>query len=238
FSHINSQYYNRNIGGIAFISDGNFNEGSSPIYTAEKISLTPIFSLAVGDTTPKRDQMIKHVSVNDVAFLSNDFPVEVDISSFQFQGKSAQVSIYQNEKKLASQGVSYGSERSDYKQVKFLIPATKIGFQRYTVEISPLDGEYTLRNNKKAFYVEIMDTRSKVVILSHAPHPDISAVKNALETNDKLEVVVRTFSSWDKNLDKVDSMIGHEPSVNYSNDIHTLISNKGIPQLFIIGPNS
>lgn len=238
FNHINSQYYNRNIGGIAFISDGNFNEGSSPIYAAEKISLTPIFSLAVGDTTPKRDQLIKHVSVNDVAFLSNDFPVEVDISSFQFQGKSAQVSIFQSEKKLASQVVTYGSERSDYKQVKFLIPATKIGFQRYTVEISPLDGEHTLRNNKKSFYVEIMDTRSKVVILSHAPHPDISAIKNALETNDKLEVVVRTFSNWDKNLDKVDLVVVHEPGVNYSNDINNLISNKGIPQLFIIGPNS
>ncbi|MBM3455444.1 MAG: hypothetical protein FJX80_09885 [Bacteroidetes bacterium] len=238
FNHINSQYYNRNIGGIAFISDGNFNEGSSPLYAAEKISLTPIFSLGVGDTTPKRDQAIKHVSVNDIAFLSNDFPVEVDISSFQFQGMSAQVSIFQNEKKMASQTVSYSKERSDYQQLKFLIPATKIGFQRYTVVISPLGGEFTLRNNKKTFYVEVMDTRSKVVILSHAPHPDISAIKNALETNDKLEVLVKTFAGWDKNLDKVDLVIVHEPGLNHSKDLHSLMTNKGIPQLFIIGPNS
>jgi len=238
FNHINSQYYNRNIGGIAFISDGNFNEGSSPLYAAEKISLTPIFSLGVGDTTPKRDQAIKHISVNDIAFLSNDFPVEVDISSYQFQGQTAQVSIFQNEKTLVSQTLIYGNERNDYKPLKFLIPANKVGFQRYTVELKPLLGEATLRNNKKSFYVEVLDTRNKVVILSHAPHPDISTFKNALETNDKLEVLVKTYTTWDKNLDKVDLLIIHEPGVNYPKELHSMLTSKGIPRLFVIGPNS
>ncbi len=238
FKFINSQYYNRNIGGIAFISDGNFNTGSSPIYAAEKISLTPIFSLAVGDTIPKKDHLIKHVSVNDVAFLANDFPVEVDISSFQFPGRTAQVSVFHDGKKVGSQSITYGTENGDYQPIKFLIPATKVGFQRYVVELSALNEEYTLINNTKSFYVEVMDTRSKVLILSHAPHPDIAAFRQALETNDNLEIINKTFANWDKKLDKVDLVVIHEPGINYPKEIMSAIVNKGIPQVFIIGSGS
>ena len=36
FAYIHSNFYNRNIGGITFISDGNFNVGANPIYNAAK----------------------------------------------------------------------------------------------------------------------------------------------------------------------------------------------------------
>ena len=238
FQFVNSQYYNRNISGIAFISDGNYNVGSSPIYAAEKINLTPIFSLAVGDTIPKRDQLIKNVSANNIAFLSDFFPVEVDISSIKFQGKSVRVSVSHEGKLLTSKDLTYGKENFDYQQVKFNVPATKIGFQQYTIDLSPLDGEYTLKNNKKSFYIEVMDSRSKVLILSQAPHPDISALKQALETNEKLEIFTKTFSSWDKKLEKVDLVVVHEPGLNFSSELLNEFVNKGIPQLYIIGPNS
>ena len=95
FEAINTQFYNRNVGGVALISDGNYNVGSNPSYAAEKLNLTPVFTLAVGDTTPKRDHFVKNVSANDLAYLNNDFPVEVDIESFKLAGKSATVSILQ-----------------------------------------------------------------------------------------------------------------------------------------------
>ena len=100
FEKINFDYYNRNIGGIAFISDGNYNVGTNPAYAAEKISLTPIFSLAVGDTTPRKDQLIKNVSVNEIAFLNNEFPVEVDLESIKLGGKSVSVIIFENGKTM------------------------------------------------------------------------------------------------------------------------------------------
>ena len=86
FEAINTQFYNRNVGGVALISDGNYNVGSNPSYAAEKLNLTPVFTLAVGDTTPKRDHFVKNVSANDLAYLNNDFPVEVDIEYFKLSG--------------------------------------------------------------------------------------------------------------------------------------------------------
>ena len=43
----------RNIGGIAFGFDGNFNMGANPIYNAERIKFSPIFSFAVGGSIKK-----------------------------------------------------------------------------------------------------------------------------------------------------------------------------------------
>ena len=79
FEYINTEYYNRNIGGIAFISDGNFNVGANPIYNAERIKLSPIFSFAVGDSIQKRDHLIRNIFHNNIAFFKNKFPIEIDI---------------------------------------------------------------------------------------------------------------------------------------------------------------
>ena len=50
-------YGNQNVGGIILASDGIYNEGSSPLYTAGN-SRFPIYTVALGDTTPQRDLRI------------------------------------------------------------------------------------------------------------------------------------------------------------------------------------
>ena len=63
FAYIHNNFYNRNIGGITFISDGNFNVGANPIYNAAKIRTAPIFSLAVGDSIQKRMSLRQYLQI-------------------------------------------------------------------------------------------------------------------------------------------------------------------------------
>ena len=215
FEKINVDYYNRNIGGIAFISDGNYNVGANPSYAAEKISLTPVFALAVGDTTPKKDQLIRNITVNDIAFLKNDFPVEVDLEAFKIGARSVNVSIFQNGQKVGNQVVQYKNRKRDFQQVNFVLNATKQGFQTYTVKVDAVENEYTLKNNTRTFYIEVIDARSKVLILGGAPHPDISAMKEVLDANENIEAESVLLKDWNKSLDKVNLVIWHEPGVNF-----------------------
>jgi hypothetical protein len=238
FEKINFDYYNRNIGGITFISDGNYNVGTNPAYAAEKISITPIFSLAVGDTTPRRDQLIKNVSVNDIAFLNNEFPVEVDVESIKLGGKSVSVSIFENGKQIASQSITYSNSKRDFKQVNFTLKANKIGFQTYVVKLKSLDGESTLKNNQRTFYVEVIDSRNKVLLLAGAPHPDISALKEVLDQNENIESESVLIKDWNKNLEKTDLVVWHEPGANFDASILQLLQEKRIPILYILGPNT
>ena len=238
FEKINIDYYNRNIGGIAFISDGNYNVGANPCYAAEKISLTPIFTLTVGDTIPKKDHFIKHITVNDIAFLNNEFPVEVDVEAFKIGKRNANISIYKNGQKIASQVLKYETGKYDFTESNFILKADKIGFQTYTVKLEAIDGEYTLKNNQRSFYVEVIDSRNKVLLLSGAPHPDISALKSVLDEYEGSEVITSLYSEWNKSLDGVDLIIWHEPGINFDQNSLQLIKQKNTPIFFIIGPNT
>lgn len=238
FEKINFDYYNRNIGGIAFISDGNYNVGANPAYAAEKISLTPIFSLAVGDTIPRRDQLIKNVSVNDIAFLNNEFPIEVDLESIKLGAKSVRLSIFENGKQVASQVITYSNSKRDFKQANFTLKANKIGFQTYTLKLQGLDGERTLKNNQRTFYVEVIDSRNKVLILAGAPHPDVAALKDVLDQNQNIESESVLLPNWNKSLENTDLVVWHEPGTNFDNSVLQLLNEKRIPILYILGPNT
>jgi hypothetical protein len=235
FEAIISQFYNRNVGGVALISDGNYNVGSNPSYAAEKLNLTPIFTLAVGDTTPKKDHYVKNVSANDLAYLNNDFPVEVDVEAFKLGGKSAVVSILHNGKMVASQNITYSNQKKTFKQLDFQLKADKVGVQSYTVVVSNIAGEYSIKNNRRNFYIEVVDARSKIILLSAAPHPDMSAFKDVLERNENYEVKSILLKDWDQNINKVDLVIWHEPGIQFDPAQHQRLRSAGIPILYVLG---
>ena len=238
FESIYSNFYNRNIGGIAFFSDGNFNKGVNPIYSADKINLTPIFTIGVGDTIPKKDQYIKEVESNEIAFLHNKFPVEVDIEAIKVGKSNATVSITQNGNTIASQSVNFLDGKYDYKHISFLLEANKVGHQQYTVSISHKDGEFSRKNNSRSFYIEVLDARSKILLLTAAPHPDISALKSVIEKDENVEVISELTKDWNINVEKIDLIIWHEPGILYDEEILKRIQSAKIPILYFIGPNT
>ncbi len=238
FSKINTDYYNRNVGAVFFVSDGNFNKGSHPVYEAQKINFTPVYPLIVGDTIPKRDHYVKNVGVNDIAFLKNKFPVEIDLEGIKMGKGATSVSIVQNGKVLATQKVNYTDGKRDFNHVSFLIEADKVGFQSYSVVLKKEANESNYENNIRPFYVEILDARSKILILSGAPHPDVSALVESLGTDQNLEVVSVLSKDWDRNLKNVNLVIWHEPGINYSAEIQDLLMQKSLPVLYCIGPNT
>jgi hypothetical protein len=238
FESIFSNYYNRNIGGIILVSDGNFNEGQNPIYAASKIPFTPIYTLGVGDTISKKDQVIRDVISNEIAFLKNKFPVEVDIEALKVGKRSVTVSISKNGKTIASQSVNYTDGQFDSKQVIFELEANEVGFQHYVAEVKAIENEYTLKNNLRSFYVEVLDARNKILLLSGAPHPDLSALKSVLEQDENVQIEIKSIEKWDKNTKNIDLIVWHEPGVSFSDNLNQSILNSKIPVLYFIGPNT
>lgn len=238
FEKIQTEYYNRNVGAVLFISDGNFNAGNNPVYAAEKINLTPVFALGTGDTVQKRDQYVKNIAANEVAFFKNKFPVEVDLEGIKMGKVPVTVSISKNGKVMASKTVTYKDGKRDFEHVSFLIEADQIGFQSYTVTVNNAANEYNYKNNKRTFYIEVIDSRSKVLILAGAPHPDVASMKWVLDQDENLEVNSIIAKNWDKNLSKVDFVIWHEPGINYDATIANILAEKKIPVLYFIGPNT
>ncbi len=212
FEYIYNSFYNKNIGAIAFFSDGNFNEGMNPVYSAKKINFTPIYTVGIGDTVVKRDQLIRNVSYNSIAFYKNEFPIEIDIEGVKIGQEKAKVSLWQDGKKVDESLIEYQNSDIDFIHVKFSLLANSIGFSELMVKVEQLEGESSYENNEKRFYVETIDSRNKILLLSQSPHPDIAAIKNELDKDENAEVEAMLFSDFSGNVDGYSLIIVQNPN--------------------------
>lgn len=238
FEYIRATYYNQNLGGVVFISDGNFNAGQLPSYAARKNKYVPVFSIAVGDTIPKRDHLVKNVTVNATAFLKNEFPVIVDIEGNNMGKGVYSVSIFKNGKSIANQKVNYNDGNLDFEQSEFVLTASSPGIHRYTVKIEDAKNEYNYQNNERSFYIEVIDSRSVVHILGGGAHPDITAIKSVLDKDENLEVKTELFNDWDGSLEKCDLVILHQLNTQLNSEKLKKIAASKISKLIISGTDS
>ena len=89
---VNEQFINQNIGAIVLATDGIYNQGADPQYEA-KNSKASIYTIALGDTVPKRDLLIGSVNYNKTAFLGNDFEAEILTEAYQAKGETMHLNI-------------------------------------------------------------------------------------------------------------------------------------------------
>ena len=235
FDGIFNRFYNQNKAAIVFISDGNYNTGNSPIYSAKKISLTPIYTLGVGDTTSKLDHLIRNISANQVTFLNNDFPIHVEIEANKIPIGEYEVELWSGGKKLDSKVITYNDSKKQFHTVKFITSASSIGFVSYEVRLQQLNGESSIANNRQKFYVEIIDSRSKILILSASPHPDIKAIRQMLSRDENMEIESQLISEFDGKLSDVSLIILRLSGDQGENIIIENIRKTKIPALFLLG---
>ncbi len=234
FKYIYEKYYNSNVGGVCFISDGNFNSGVSPVYASKKIELTPIFTVGVGDTIVKRDQFVRNVAVNNIAFYKNKFPIDINIEAHRMAGTSSKVSIWKGDKRIKEEIINYGENEIDFKSILFELEANEVGFVEYTVKLDDVENESSYENNSRKFYLEVIDSRSKVLLLAKAPHPDITAIRQELEKDDNIEVESKLTSEWSGELNDISLVIVHNPTME-ERLLNEKIENSATPILYIFG---
>ncbi|WP_020601504.1 hypothetical protein [Spirosoma spitsbergense] len=250
-SGIRSDYEGQNLTDVVLVSDGIFNQGLSPTFGQYPFSVQTI---GLGDTIPKKDIQLKGVIANRIAYLGNQFPVQAEIVSNGFQGRSGTVVLRQNGKELGRQSVNFpkgetgapdGRATDRFNQVTFQTTATQKGVQHYVVEVLPQPGEFSTRNNRQDVYLDVIDGKEKVLLLALAPHPDIKALRSILEKNQNYELDIRILTGTpaeatppaDKQYDLI---ILHQVPDNggTSNALLQKYLAKNIPVLFVLGNQS
>lgn len=187
-NQLNDELVNRNVGAVILASDGIFNRGGNPLYELNKIK-APVYTIALGDTIPKRDVLIANVNYNNLVYLDNDFTLDIQLQAFESKGEIAQLSISENGSKVSQQSIAINSA-TFVKDVTVKLKANKVGIQKYTINVSPLKNEITTKNNSQTIFVEVIDGRQKVLLASNSPHPDLGTIKQAIEANKHYEVTL------------------------------------------------
>ena len=205
---IENNYSNSNTGAIILATDGIYNKGTNPIYSAKNIN-APFYTIALGDTTPIRDVWIQTINHNQIAYLGNSFPVEVIVNATDLNTKTVNVSISTNGALIKTEPVVINSDNFS-KTFNFNIEATKTGIQKYTVAISTLPEDKNTQNNSQSFIIDVIDNRQKVLILANAPHPDIAAIQESINSTQTYEVDVALVNEFTQPLKPYSLVILHQ----------------------------
>jgi hypothetical protein len=235
FDQLAVRYGNRNTGAVIIASDGLYNRGSNPVYASGNLKV-PFYTIALGDTTVHKDIFISRINYNKIVYLGNSFPIEITVDARQCNGAQTVLTVTQDSTILSSREIRISGNKFT-QLVPVVLEAKKTGIIHYKINVSSVAGEATVLNNEKDIFIEVVESKQKVLIVCNSPHPDIAALKNSIESNQNYEVKVKTARDDLKALNEFNLIILHNlPSnANPVNDLLNSINTNNIPAWFIIG---
>jgi hypothetical protein len=231
----------QNISAIAIISDGVITEGTNPVFTAEKMGI-PVLTVGIGDSSRKNDIEIKNVLYNEYIYAGTPTSIMISVANKGFAGKSVTLSLFENEKLIEQKNIILNED--GIQNEEFTYTPKEGGEKKLTAVISALSGEFTAANNKKVFFVNVLNNKLKIAILSGVPSPDMTIIKTVLQSDENLAVNSLTYIAAGKTVEKnsperiIDSadiffMVGF-PSREVPDDIIKRVLAKNKPFFFVL----
>jgi hypothetical protein len=237
---IEDRYSGSQLAAVVLLSDGIFNRGFDPSSMVEKLGV-PVYTVPLGDTTVRQDFAIKGLRANQVVYINSDFTILADLEASRLQGQKATVKLEllsaEGAKLLAKETITINKERF-FETLQFVTGAEKAGINRYrvTAEIEG-EAEDASANNSKEIFVEVIDESTQILLVAHAPHPDISTIKQALEVNPQHRLQVKLASQPVQITEKPDLVIFHQlpsPALNATQWLQAIDKLKS-PVWYILG---
>ena len=231
---LNVVYSNRNLAGIILVSDGIVNRGQSLKYAFENFDV-PVHTIGVGDSSVQKDAKIANIKSNEIAYLGNDFLVEVSIEASALKDKETEISISKDSKIIESKMVLIDKQQH-FSKYQFKLSADAAETSKYSVKLKPLNEEEQLQNNSAVFYVDIIDAKQRILILGSAPHPDIAALNRSLSIKETNQIELNFLGDELADLESYNLVILHNiPSKKKKVDTKELFNS--IKNKWIIGGN-
>lgn len=217
-----SKLQNNTIHPIILISDGNQTIGNDYQYTSIN---DPVFPIVVGDTSMNNDVRISQINVNRYSFINNKFPIETIL---QYEGDKPvklRYSIENNGKLIFNKLLNF-SEKNNSQILRNYIKASQEGLNFFKSKIEYLKNEKNIVNNSKSFSVEVINKQSQILIVSSFYHPDLGALKKAIESDKQRKVSIKIIGNDDIQINDYQLIILYQPTKEFDSLLNQLNSNK------------
>ena len=237
-TELDDRFVGRNVGATVIIGDGIVNRGANPDYHKRRVS-GPLYAVALGDTSLQRDQLIAKLDHNQYAYLGNKFPVEVHVEAFQMDSRESELEVLINGRSAHKVKIPIAGNEFR-KKIALELDAQELGVLRISSSLRILDGELSTQNNRKDIFVEVLDGRQRVMILAASPHPDVAAIRKAIQGNQNYEVEVLVAGQGKFDVNDFDLIVLHQiPQKNRvgEEDLGKIIESN-VPIWSIVGMQS
>ena len=209
---LSTRFAGSKIGGVVLASDGIYNQGSNPLYTAAKLNV-PIYTVGLGDTSTRKDLIINRIFHNQIVYAGDEMEVQIDVLAKNLLGKGSKISLVEVNagKTKLLKSVDFKIDKSSFfNSFSLTIPASLPGTKYFRIIASPVEGEVSKINNSRDFVVTVLDGRQKVLIFAQSPHPDMGALRQSFSANKNIEVKTGFLGDAVPNFAEYDLIILHQ----------------------------
>lgn len=206
---------------MLLFTDGQQTQGQDYSYNNILKNRT-VIPVIVGDTTNYTDIKIDRINANTYAFLNNKFPVEVFLS---YNGKAnveTEFTLKLNGQVISRKPITFAK---DQKTNTFTIytKASKLGVNTFEAEVQP-KSEKNIQNNTQKFAVEVIDERTKILMVYDVLHPDIGMFKKSIQSNYQREFSLKQIDDDLSKIPEYNLVILYQPNQKFEKLFSTLKS--------------
>ena len=217
------------------LTDGNQTLGDDYEFMSHKPD-QPVFPIVVGDTTSYEDLRIDRVNMNQYAYLKNQFPLEI-FASYSGEGAVNTTLIVSIDGQTRMRRTISFSKDSPSLRMTANLEASRTGLQDVRIQLQPFPAERNTINNVRRLGLEVIDEKTRIMIVSNWIHPDLGALKKAIEQNEQREVIIERPTASSDTWNDVDLFILYQPNSAFEG-IYKLIQREGISSFTITGPQT
>lgn len=184
------------VAAVVVLSDGGFNQGGSAEDTARyaKDRKFPIHVVGIGDPSPPRNVRVAEVLAPPNAFQKDPFSITAQLQADGLDGEMLQVMLRERGANDGGSGRVIDTRRvrvgvgGSIELVTFERRQERTGRFVYTVEAPIVPGETLVDDNQKQITVNVIDARTRVLVVSSSPSWDYRFVSRLLERDQTIDV--------------------------------------------------
>lgn len=155
-------------GSVLLVSDGRDNANNSPLDAARAAKALgfSIYTLCLGQETKAQDIQVVAQRPQIFAEPGQQIELAADIRNTGIPSGSVTIELLRDSKKVASQSLTLAPGRQE---VSFPVTEARRGFYRYAIACPPVQGETDLTNNRANVFLNVMDSRARVLLVEGEP---------------------------------------------------------------------
>jgi uncharacterized membrane protein len=143
----------------------------------------PVFTVGVGNTARPMDAELTRVNMPRRVLVGSRLNIETIVGLSGYGATKVLLNVREDGRAVKTEEVNLRGNDTQALNLE-ITPATP-GIHRYTVEVTPLDGELTVENNKQDSLVEVIEGPLRILHVEGEPRWELGKIRESIQPNEK-----------------------------------------------------
>src|ERR1044072_2309860 len=147
-----------------------------------------VFTVGVGNTARPMDAELTRVNMPRRVLVGSRLNIETIVGLSGYGQTKVLLSVREDGRAIKTEEVNLRG--NDTQAVNLEITPATPGIHRYTVEVTPLDGELTVDNNKQDSLVAVIQGQLRILHVEGEPRWELGKIRESIQPTEKKVTVV------------------------------------------------